>query len=151
MVCVHVPNCAFVPARWSVSMPAPNVSVGSVAVSCPVSATEELELVIAARPALEINKHGVACEHGAGTCSLQRLQTVVCRSRSRSHSLAIITSDETRPRSRKRRPWTWFHDACHGAMFLLAASRSLTAAVKFQVTHRRRSTTQSSSSRLRET
>jgi hypothetical protein len=34
-------------------MPAPNVSVGSVAVSCPVSATEELELVIAARPALE--------------------------------------------------------------------------------------------------
>jgi hypothetical protein len=52
-LCVHVPNCAFVPARWSVSMPAPNVSVGAVAESCPVSATEELELVIVARPALE--------------------------------------------------------------------------------------------------
>jgi len=68
-MCPHVPNDAFVPARWSVSSPAPNVRVGSVAVACSWSlATGEA----GDRRGMALpNKHGVACGPGAGACSLQ--------------------------------------------------------------------------------
>jgi hypothetical protein len=46
-VVAHVPSCAAVPARWSVSMTAPNVSTGAVAERC---ISHGRSLAIAAEP-----------------------------------------------------------------------------------------------------